>query len=147
MRSPAQAPGAPSHGLPRRRSPGPRCDNPGTTAAVWDAGGSGNITVSARSNGNYSLDLNLSRLDHVTHPSANMANSTVSARGGDLASYTPFPGFVYLYGGASSYRWAYNDTQIFNTTDVDYQIAIPLGQTPGDYEGTLHYHLRTQDYV
>jgi hypothetical protein len=121
--------------------------NPGTTATVHDTGGSGNITLEARSNGNYSLAVDLDQLDHETNPGANMANTTVSIRGGDVDTPQAFPGNgpVYLYGGSGpTYRWAQNDSTSFSTNDIEYRIAIPLAQTPGDYTGTIRYHLMTQ---
>ena len=77
-----------------------------------------------------------------------MANTTVSIRGGDVSSPQAFPGTgpVYLYGSSGpTYRWAQNDTTSFSTTDIEYRIAIPLAQTPGNYTGTIHYHLTTEE--
>ena len=122
--------------------------NPGTTATVHDAGGSGNISIETRSNGNYSLAVDLDQLDHESNPTANMSNTTVSIRGGDVDSPQAFPGNgpVYLYGGSGpSYRWAQNDSISFSTDDIEYSIAIPIAQTPGDYTGTIRYKLTTEE--
>jgi len=123
---------------------------PGTTAIATDSGGSGNITLSARSNGNYSLDIDLDQLNHTTLGGAvaNMSNTTVSVRGGNVSSPATFSGTapVYLWGNSDGTpQWALNDTTSFDTTDIEYRIAIPLAQTPGDYSGTLHYHLVTEE--
>lgn len=122
--------------------------NPGTTANVNDPGGSGNITIQTRSNGNYSLAVDLDQLDHKSNPTANMANTTVSLRGGNLSSPVAFPGTgpVYLWGAIGPYyQWAENNSNVKITNNVEYRIAIPLAQTPGDYTGTLRYHLTTEE--
>ena len=116
--------------------------NPGTTA-IADS----NITIETRSNGNYSLDVELDQLDHVSNPTANMPNTTVSLRGGNLALVTPFPGNgpLYLWGtDVPTYQTAENNDASLITNDVEYRITIPIGQLPGDYSGTIHYHLQTQ---
>ena len=116
--------------------------NPGTTA-IADT----NITIETRSNGNYSLSVDLDQLDHKTHPTANMSNTTVSLRGGNLTTVTVFPGDgpLYLWGyNDSSYQWAENDSTNKITNDVEYRIAIPLAQLPGDYTGILRYRLLTE---
>ena len=116
--------------------------NPGTTA-IADS----NITIETRSNGNYSLAVDLDQLNHTSNPTANMANTTVSLRGGNLTSVTPFPGTgpLYLWGNINPpYQAAENNDTIKTTSDVEYRCAIPLAQLPGDYTGTIHYHLVTQ---
>lgn len=116
--------------------------NPGTTA-IADT----NITITTRSNGNYSLSVDLDQLNHKSHPTANMANTTVLLRGGNLTSITPFPGTgpLYLWGtGDPSYQTAENNDTIKYTNDVEYRIAIPLSQYPGDYNATIYYDLKTE---
>ena len=116
--------------------------NPGTTA-IADS----NITIETRSNGNYSLAVDLDQLNHTSNPTANMANTTVSLRGGNLTSVTPFPGTgpLYLWGNINPpYQAAENNDTIKTISDVEYRCAIPLAQLPGDYTGTIHYHLVTQ---
>ena len=116
--------------------------NPGTTAIADNP-----ITVESRSNGNYSLSVDLDQLDHTTNPTANMANTTVSLQGGNLTAVTPFPGTgpLYIWGtNEPDYQSAVNDTTITSTSDIEYRITIPLAQLPGDYEGTLRYHLTTE---
>jgi len=76
-----------------------------------------------------------------------MANTTVSLRGGNLTSITPFPGTgpLYLWGtGDPSYQAAENNGIIKYTNDVEYRIAIPLSQYPGDYNATIYYDLITE---
>jgi hypothetical protein len=116
--------------------------NPGTTA-IADS----NITIETRSNGNYSLAVDLDQLNHTSNPTANMANTTVSLRGGNLTSVTPFPGTgpLYLWGNSNpQYQAAENNDTLKTTSDIEYRCAIPLAQLPGDYTGTIHYHLVTQ---
>ena len=116
--------------------------NPGTTA-IADS----NITIETRSNGNYSLSVDLDQLDHKTNPIANMPNTTVSLRGGNLTSVTAFPGTgpLNLWGtNAPTYQTAENDDTSLITNDVEYRITIPLAQLPGDYNATIYYHLITQ---
>jgi hypothetical protein len=116
--------------------------NPGTTAIADNP-----ITVESRSNGNYSLSVDLDQLDHTSNPTANMANTTVSLQGGNLTAITPFPGTgpLYIWGTDDpDYQSAVNDTTITSTSDIEYRIAIPLAQLPGDYQGTLRYHLTTE---
>jgi len=116
--------------------------NPGTTA-IADS----NIIIESRSNGNYSLSVDLDQLDHKTNPIANMANTTVSLRGGNLTLVTSFPGTgpLYLWGNSDpAYQSAENDDTIKTTSDVEYRIAIPLSQLPGDYTATIYYRLATQ---
>jgi len=116
--------------------------NPGTTVIATS-----NITLVTRSNGNYSLSVNLDQLDHELNPSANIANTTVSLRGGNLTSITPFPGTgpLNLWGVSDpDYQWAENDSTSKTTSDIEYRMAIPLAQIPGDYTGTLLYVLTTE---
>ncbi len=116
--------------------------NPGTTAIA-----SSNITIQTRSNGNYSLTVDLDRLDHVSNPIANMANTTVSLRGGNLTAVTPFSGIgpQYLWGtNEPDYQFAEDNDTIKNTPDLEYRIAIQLAQLPGDYQGTIRYKLITE---
>jgi len=116
--------------------------NPGTTA-IADS----NISIVTRSNGNYSLSVDLDQLDHVSNPTANMANTTVSLRGGNLSSVTAFPGTgpLYVWGNDDpSYELAEDDGISRSTSDLEYRIAIPLAQIPGDYRATIYYHLITE---
>lgn len=116
--------------------------NPGTTA-IADS----NITIETRSNGNYSLSVDLDQLNHTINPAANMSNTTVSLRGGNLTAITPFPGTgpLYLWGtSAPSYQAAENNGTSKSTSDVEYRIDIPLAQYAGDYTATIYYHLTTQ---
>ena len=105
-----------------------------------------NITILTRSNGNYTLNVDLDQLDHDTHPTANMSNTTVSLRGGNLSAPQAFgAGFVYLWGtDAPTYQAAENTGTSKTTNDLEYRIAIPMGQIAGNYRGTLRYRLTTE---
>ena len=116
---------------------------PGTTA-IADS----NVTIITRSNGNYSLSVDVDQLNHTSHPTANMSNTTVWARGGDLDTKQTFSGIrpIFLYGNYSSstYNVALaNDTNLA-TTDIEYRCSIPLVQLPGDYNATIRYCMKTQ---
>ncbi|MFO7678383.1 MAG: hypothetical protein R6V50_08420, partial [Thermoplasmatota archaeon] len=116
--------------------------NPGTTA-VADS----NITVLTRSNSNYSLSVDLDQLNHISHPTAHLSNTTVSLRGGNITLATPFPGTgpLYIWGnGLPGYQPGENNGTIKTTNDLEYRIAIPLAQIPGDYRGTIRYKLTTE---
>jgi len=106
-----------------------------------------NITIITRSNGNYSLSVDVDQLNHKTHPTANISNQTVWVRGGDLGTSTNFTGAgpLYFYGSSTpTYKSAEANTTSLTTSDVEYKCDIPLGQQAGDYNATIHYHLRTQ---
>jgi hypothetical protein len=120
--------------------------NPGQNVSVIDPGGSGNITIVTRSNGNQSLSVNVTNLTHKTNPSYTIQNTSILTRGGDDDSMNFFNGNnpQYYYGGAVSYKAAEkNDTSV-STNDVEWGVNISLGQYPGDYNATIYYHLRTQ---
>ena len=111
--------------------------NPGQNATA-----SSNITLVTRSNGNYSLSVDVGNLTHNTHPTANMSRDTVWVRGGDLdysSNFTAIDGVVYLYGSTLARA---NGTSL-TTNDVEYKCNIPLGQMAGDYTATIKYHLTT----
>ena len=120
--------------------------NPGTTANVNDPGGSGNITIQTRSNGNYSLSVNITDLTHKVNPSYTLANTSISTSGGELTSLTLFDGNneQWYYGGVGSYTNAANNDNILITNDLGWAVVIPLGQYPGDYNATIYYHLMTE---
>jgi hypothetical protein len=106
-----------------------------------------NITLETRSNGNYSLAVDLDQLNHTTHPTANMSNTTVLLRGGTLAVATSFPGTgpLYLYGSSlPTYQAAENNGIIKTTNNVEYSIDIPLAQLPGVYTAKIYYRLVTE---
>jgi len=118
--------------------------NPGTTAIADN-----NITLVTRSNGNYSLGVDVDQLNHTSHPTANMSNKTVWARGGDLDVTENFTGFrpIYFYGNLSAlppvYNFALSNSTSLSTTDIEYRCSIPLIQLPGDYNATIRYYMKT----
>ena len=105
-----------------------------------------NITVVTRSNGNYSLSVNVENLSHDTHPTANISRQRVWIRGGDLDPSTNFTGFtdlLYFYGAALTYRLHEANGTSLTTSDIEYKCNIPLGQIAGEYRAPIRYHLKT----
>ncbi len=105
-----------------------------------------NITLLTRSNGNYSLSVDVGNLTHKTHPTANMSRRLVWLRGGDLdvsSNFTTFTDLLYLYGSAVAYHLAEANGTSLTTSDVEYKCNIPLGQTAGEYTAPISYHLKT----
>ena len=116
--------------------------NPGDTPAYNDS----YITIASRSNGNFSLSVNVTNLTHKTQPTYYIQNTSILTAGGDLNSLTAFLGNApqYYYGGAASYKAALNNSTSLSTSDAEWGVNIALGQYPGDYNATIYYHLRTQ---
>lgn len=116
--------------------------NPGQNVSVND-GGSNNITINARSNGNYSTDVDIDQLNHSGGGDyANISKELVWTRGGDLNTFSNFTGTpIYFY---SQWHAAENDNTSFDTDDIEYKVDIPLAQLPGNYNATIYYHLATQ---
>ncbi len=115
--------------------------NPGQNATA-----SSNITLVTRSNGNYSLSVNVGNLTHKVHPTANISRDKIWLRGGDLAfsaNFTAITGVVYLFGSLVTAALARANGTSLATTDVEYKCNIPLGQMAGDYNATIKYHLST----
>lgn len=105
-----------------------------------------NITLVTRSNGNYSLSVNVDNLTHNTHPTANMSRKRIWIRGGDLdisSNFTAFDDLLFLYGSAVLYHLAEANGTSLTTADVEYKCNIPLGQIAGEYTAPISYHLRT----
>lgn len=116
--------------------------NPGTLAVAQS-----NITVVTRSNGNYSLSVDVDNLTHKTFPGAWMSRDNVYVRGGDLdvsQNYTALSGVIWLYGSDTTYHPSEDNGTNVTTSDVEYKCNIPWGQMAGDYTATIEYHLRTQ---
>jgi hypothetical protein len=115
--------------------------NPGENAtAVSD------ITIVTRSNGNYSLSVDVGNLTHKTFPGASISRDKVWVHGGDLAistNFTAISGVIYLYGSAVTYHPAEDNNTGVTTNDVEYKCNIPLGQMAGDYTAPIRYHLTT----
>ena len=106
-----------------------------------------NISIQTRSNGNFSLSVDVDQINHTTHPSANMSNQTVWVQGGDLDTSTNFTGTapIFYYGSAApTYHISDNSNTSLTTSDLEYKCSIPLAQLPGDYTATIRYHLTTQ---
>jgi hypothetical protein len=118
---------------------------PGRMAYTNDTGGSNNISMTTRTNGNYSLGVEVENLTHLTAPANTISNETIYTAGGDLSlTNFSFGSALYYYGGAATYRWARNDTTSMDTDPIQWAVDITLGQYPGDYNATIYYHLATQ---
>ena len=107
-----------------------------------------NITLLTRSNGNYSLSVDVENLTHNTHPTANMSRKLIWLRGGDLdisSNFTTFTDLLYLYGSAVNYHLAQGNGTNLTTSDVEYKCNIPLGQIAGEYTAPISYHLKTPE--
>jgi hypothetical protein len=113
--------------------------NPGENATA-----DSNITVVTRSNGNYSLSVDVGNLTHNTYPWVYISRDRVWIRGGDLVSSTNFTsisGVIYLYGSAVTYHLAEANGTSLVTSNVEYKCNIPIGQMASDYTATIWYHL------
>jgi len=105
-----------------------------------------NITLVTRSNGNYSLSVDVGNLTHKTHPTANMSRTRIWVRGGDLAlpnNFTAFNDIIYLYGSAGTHHLNHANGTSNSTSDIEYKCSIPLGQIAGEYTAPIRYHLKT----
>ncbi|MGF3585238.1 MAG: hypothetical protein ACQXXD_05940 [Thermoplasmatota archaeon] len=116
--------------------------NPGEIATA-----NNNITLVTRSNGNYSLSVDVDNLTHVKlGPTVNMSRETVWVRGGDKdisANFTALGDVIYLYGDVGTYHPMEVNGTSLTTNDVEYKCNIPFGQIAGDYTATIRYHLTT----
>ena len=119
---------------------------PGANVSVTDAGGSNNITIETRSNGNFSLSANITNLTHTVNSNYIIQNTSIWTRGGTNDESDFFTGTdpVYYYGGASTYNSSESDGTSKNTADIEWGVDIPLAQQPGTYEATIFYHLTTE---
>ncbi len=105
-----------------------------------------NISLITRSNGNYSLSVDVGNLTHETHPTANISRKRVWVRGGDLGVSTNFTGIsdlIFLYGSAVTYHIAREFNTSLTTDNIEYKCDIPLGQIAGEYSAPISYHLMT----
>jgi hypothetical protein len=104
------------------------------------------ISLTTRSNGNYSLAVDIEDLVHTKSPLFTISNQTLWVRGGDLGSFTNFDGasIIYLYGNSSTYISAEDNNASQVTDNIDYRCEIPMAQLQGNYEGTITYILKTQ---
>jgi len=119
---------------------------PGANVSVTDAGGSNNITIETRSNGNFSLSANITNLTHTVNSNYIIQNTSIWTRGGTNDESDFFTGTdpVYYYGGASTYNSSESDGTSKNTADIEWGVDIPSVQQAGDYEATIFYHLTTE---
>ena len=110
-------------------------------------GGSGNISITTRTNGNYSFSVNVTNLTHDETGSNWIENTSIYVAGGNL-TLSNFDGAnpLYFYGGAASYIFARNNSNSMDTDPVQYAVDVPMAQFPGDYTATIFYHLKTETY-
>ena len=115
--------------------------NPGQNATA-----DSNITLVTRSNGNYSLSVDVDDLIHKDNPIYNISNQTVWIRGGDLDVSNNLDGSapLYLYGDSTTFVNAENDGINKTTNDIEYKCSIPIAQQTGDYTATITYTIKTQ---
>ena len=113
--------------------------NPGDNPAYNDS----YISITTRSNGNYTLSVNVTNLTHDTQPGETIQNTSIWTAGGDLSPLTQFAGSHQYYYGAGFHAAEDNATSL-STTDIEWGVTIPLGQFPGTYQADIFYHLRTQ---
>ena len=111
-----------------------------------NASAASNITITTRSNVNYSLSVDADTFSHKTHPTAKMSNQTLWLRGGNLTKFTNFIGSspIYLYGSLTTFVEADDNNTAKTTDNVDFKCNIPFGQIPGGYNATVYYQLRKQ---
>ena len=107
------------------------------------------ISIQTRSNGNYSLAVNVTNLTHTVFPSYTMQNTSILTAGGELGPLTAFSGtepeYYYNNSGVGSLYTDAEDNDTSKTTnDIEWAVQIPVAQQPGKYEATIFYHMRTE---
>ena len=105
-----------------------------------------NITIITRSNGNYSLSVNVTTLTHQYTPTNTLSNETIYLRGADKLTSTNFTGSgpLWLYGSETTYANHEANGTAKTSSDIEYKCNIPLGTIAGLYRAKLYYHLRTE---
>ncbi len=119
--------------------------NPGDDPAENDSA----ISIGTRSNGNYSLSVNVTNLTHKQTHSYWIDNSSIWTAGGELGPLTKFSGtgpHYYYNGSGAGYTAAEKNDTSKVTNDIWWGVTIDIGQYPGDYEATIYYHLQTQTF-
>jgi len=116
--------------------------SPGDTPAYNDS----YINMITRSNGNYSLSVNITNLTHKVISTEEIQNTSILTAGGDLNTLTLFSGTEQWYYGnvGGVYESALDNTNSNTTSDIEWAVNIPLGQYPGEYEATIYYKLMTE---
>ena len=105
-----------------------------------------NISMVTRTNGNYSLSVDVGNLTHKTNPINTIPRNRIWLRGGDLDIFDNFSAYtdvLYFYGSAVSYHLNRANGTSYTTDDIQYKCNVPLGQTAGDYTAPIRYHLKT----
>ncbi|RLF59363.1 MAG: hypothetical protein DRN27_02855 [Thermoplasmata archaeon] len=107
---------------------------------------SSNVSILTCTNGNYSLTVNITDLNH-TQSSDIIDNGNVYVRGGNRSIFKSLQNSVYIYGGGedgmpnSEFATAFGDT--YNTSNIQYRCDIPIGTLAGLYTAEIRYHLKT----
>lgn len=107
-----------------------------------------NITIITRSNGNYSLGVNLTNAIHDSYPTYNISNESIYLRGADRSNYGNFgvgTNKVYLYGSNSLYVNAETNGTNVTASDIEYRCYIPMGTHSGTYHSSIYYYLKTEE--
>ncbi len=105
-----------------------------------------NISMVTRTNGNYSLSVDVGNLTHEVNPLMTIPRNRIWLRGGDLDEFDNFSAFkdvLYFYGSAVAYHLNRANGTSYTTDDIQYKCNVPLGQTAGDYTAPIRYHLKT----
>ena len=115
---------------------------PGDTPAYNDS----YISMVTRSNGNYSLSVDVDNLSHKTAAGNWIDNTSIYTAGGELSPLTAFGGAApqWYYGGVGVYTAALKDDTSLTTSDLEWAVDIILGTYPGDYNATIYYHFMTE---
>jgi hypothetical protein len=106
-----------------------------------------NITIITRSNGNYSLGVNLTNAIHEIYSSYYISNQSIYLRGADKSTYGNFgvgTNRVYLYGSNATYKNAETNGTNVSSTDIEYRCYIPMGTHSGIYHSSIYYYLKTE---
>lgn len=111
-------------------------------------GNSHNVTVQTRSNGNYSMTVNVSDLKHVADSSITLDNDTIYVRGGNRTTSLNFSdngqSVIFLYGtGAGNGTISTHETHEVNGTckytgeagDDGFVERYPTGYSSSNYNG------------
>ncbi len=113
-----------------------------------NSSGSGNISIVTISNGNYSLALNISNLQHKANSNEYITNDNLYIRGGNRTIWRNLSNLTYLFGGGENamptYHTAENNGNFVNSTNVEFKCYIPIGQLAGEYSTPIYYYLHTQ---
>jgi len=125
---------------------------PGENASAND-----NISITTRTNANWSLAVNVTNLGHKNRP-VSFNNDTIYLRGAYSTAFRNFSNTegqtnngqslfapIYLVGGDNTYNDSERDMPSNTFTDLQWKCAIPSGTLAGAYTAQLYYHLRVEN--